>query len=107
MIPPQEPGCWYGMKQYQGIELAFDNGEKLFFAVAGQQKWGNIAYITVGEEYRINIFEAFRRNGVVFNEPVNLLSIQIGQQLQPYCDPNPPVDNIQRMDIDYIRIEER
>jgi hypothetical protein len=112
MIPAQAADCYLGTGQYQGMHIFFDNGENLIFSVRGQEPQGavpsgHVAFITGGVEYAVNIFDAYQKVGITFREPVNIEKIQIVQQLLPYCFPNPPVENYQKMVVDYIRLEEQ
>jgi hypothetical protein len=102
------PSCHnsFGIGQYQGISISFNNGETVFFSVPGQEKPGHVAYVTEGREYAMNIFDSFRDMGIEFQEPVGINFMEMVQQLFSLCE-TPEVAHTQRMAVDYIRLEER
>jgi hypothetical protein len=113
-IPYQSCSGHYGPGYYHGIMMKIrdQNGNyNLFFTISGSQLPPSsssplrVSYVIPGQTRSFNIFSAFGQSGITFVEPVELLSINIIQHLGKLCSPS-PIEYLQRIAVDYIRLED-
>jgi hypothetical protein len=89
---------------WQGIVIMFENYQLWTFSMDGHQTAyeGIVSTVKPGEEFAVNIYEAFNSRGIPIQEPMYIKSIDIEQKLDTSCS----IEHTQRMVVDYIRIEE-
>lgn len=106
---PQCPDNTWGNGAYQGVIVEFDNGYFLELTVRDQQRnlidTYNPIFITLGEETRINLYDALLARGVSVTEPRAVKLVMTVQQFLPPCEPTVE-EQSQVLQVDYIRFVE-
>lgn len=104
---PNCPGNVWGNGAYQQIALFFNNGRRLEFTVPGQQFFAvddfNPVFIPLGQEVRINVYQALQARGVAIVEPLDIMLLSIAQQFLPPCEATAE-EQRQVLHVDYLRL---
>jgi hypothetical protein len=107
---PQCPDNEWSSGAYQHIAVWLDNGYFLEVTVPNQQRdrldTYNPVFIRVGEETRINLYEALQARGVSLAEPRAVKLVTIVQHLLPPCEPTTE-EHSQLLSVDYLRFVEQ
>jgi hypothetical protein len=110
---PPPPQCAYQGQNgaFQHISIDFNQdffvGPDIELTISGQQFIAGDTFkpvfISIGQETRLNIYQALQDRGVVITPPLEITHIGMTQQLFEVCDPFPTPQS-QMMEIEYIRI---
>jgi hypothetical protein len=96
---------------YQNIDIDFNQdfflGPDIELTIPGQQLVAGDTlkpvFISLGQDTRVNIYQALQDRGAVITQPLEITNIGITQQLYKVCDPFPTPQS-QIIKVDYIRI---
>jgi hypothetical protein len=95
---------------YQGLVISYKHGENRGFLHAFTRS-GHESYmvpttfVNTGEDFSINLYNVISQVQPIIG-PVYLESVNIVQQMLELCEVY-PVDQVQHMEVDYVRLEER